>query len=192
MSWTNDTSNRSVFFDLLSPRQGDVVLDVGSGQGKVASLVQSTFSCEVHALDPNKKRASKAAKDHPGLKTCLAPSESVPYADSFFDKVYSTMAVHHFSDRRASLEEMVRVLKPVGTLLLVDVSPSSRVGKLCAFWENAVLRSHLSFLSMEDLSATLSRVPGLTVTDRVLRGQVYFVKGTKGAPPTDPSQASLR
>jgi ubiquinone/menaquinone biosynthesis C-methylase UbiE len=61
--------------------------------------VQQASGSEVHALDPNVKRIQFIQEHYPKLKPCLSASDAIPYADAFFDKVYSTAAVHHFPDQ---------------------------------------------------------------------------------------------
>lgn len=50
------------------------------------------------------------------LKSRLGSAENLPFHDSFFDRAYSTMALHHFSDLGKALGEFARILKPCGYL----------------------------------------------------------------------------
>ena len=49
----------------------------------------------------------------------LAPVESLPFPDSFFDKVLCVHALYFWKDLDASLREIARVLKPGGCLGLL-------------------------------------------------------------------------
>jgi ubiquinone/menaquinone biosynthesis C-methylase UbiE len=184
LSWTRNEARRTAFLRLLSPGPSEKILDVGAGKGDVASLVQQTGSCEVHALDPDKKRIEIAKREHPNVKTCASGSESIPYESGSFDKVYSTMAVHHFADQEKSFREIARVLKPGGTLVIADISTRSFLGKLGGFFENTLMRAHLRFLSLEELVAMLGREGEFVVKEGEESGSGYFVQAVKIAGPS--------
>lgn len=145
-------------------------------------MVQATGSSEVHALDPDKKRIELVRRERPNLKTCLSGSESIPYEDGFFDKVYSTLAVHHFTDQEKSIGEIARVLKPGGILVVVDVTPQSLFGRISRFLENVLMRGHLHFLSLEEFVGMLRREGEFEVKETKADGQGYFVQAVKGWP----------
>lgn len=178
MSWVGG-NNRATFLRLLSPGQNDRILDVGSGKGEIAAIVQQAGSSEVHALDPDSKKISAAQRDNPKLKTCVSGSESIPYESGFFDKVYSTMAVHHFADQEKSFREIARVMKPGGVLVIVDVAPNSLSGRFMQFLENAIFRAHLKFLTLEQLVGQLGREGEFAVTESKADGSRYFVQAVK-------------
>ncbi len=46
----------------------------------------------------------------------------LPYPDASFDTVLSTMAFSGYPDGRRALSEMVRVLRPGGMLVIIDVN----------------------------------------------------------------------
>ena len=179
MSWIRNETRRATFLQLLSPGPNDRILDVGAGKGDVAALVQQTGSCDVYALDPDKRRIAVASKTHPDVKTCVSGSESIPYEDGFFDKVYSTMAVHHFTDQVKSFKEIARVLKPGGILVVVDINSRSFLGRLGRFLENTVMRSHLHFLTLEELVVMLGREGELVVRESKESGPGYVVQAVK-------------
>ena len=181
MSWVKNDVRRTTFLRLLSPGPNEKILDVGAGKGDVAALVQQTGSCDVYALDPDKKRIGLAQKAHPNVKVCVAGSESIPYEAGFFDKVYSTMAVHHFADQDKSFKEIARVLKSGGVLVVADISSRSFLGRLGRFLENSVMRSHLRFLNREELVAMLGREGEFVVKEAKESGSGYLLQAVKAA-----------
>jgi len=187
MSWVKNDARRTTFLQLLSPGPNQTILDVGAGKGDVAALVQQAGSCEVHALDPDSKRIALLQREHPNVKACLSGSESIPYDGGFFDKVYSTMAVHHFADQEKSFREIARVLKPGGTLVIADISTRSFLGKLGGFFENTIMRAHLRFLNLEELVAMLGREGEFAVKEAKEGGSGYFVQAVKTAGPSQPA-----
>ena len=53
------------------------------------------------------------------IVNCCA--EELPFLDNSFDIVFSRLASHHFTDVTAVFSEMVRVLKPGGKLVMIDM-----------------------------------------------------------------------
>ena len=56
------------------------------------------------------------------------PAEELGLSKESFDVIYSSFAIHHFTDRGRALDEMARVLKPTGTIRLVNISPEYMEG----------------------------------------------------------------
>lgn len=168
-------ADREVFFRLLSAGPGDRVLDIGAGKGVVARRVLASNAGEVHALDPNEKNVAAMQRDSPELKASVSGAERIPYPDSFFSKVYTTMALHHFSDLDRALAEMARVLKPGGSLLIYDVDPSHGRGWVLQFIENSLFRRHLTFMKPDQLVERLAATGNFNVSESLVGGSGYFV-----------------
>jgi arsenite methyltransferase len=56
------------------------------------------------------------------IEVVTADALALPFADSSFDKVLTSLMMHHVADTKKALNEMVRVLKPGGTLVIADVN----------------------------------------------------------------------
>ena len=108
---------------LVNPN-GGIVLDIGTGAGHMAFAMSRSVD-EVVASDPTPQMlevTAKAAREKglTNIKTQLAYAEDLPFGDQHFDGVMSRVAAHHFKDREMFLDEVDRVLKPGGWILLVD------------------------------------------------------------------------
>ncbi len=182
LAWADKETNRSIFLRLLAPRAGERIVDVGAGNGKIAALVASK-GCEVHAIEPNQKRLDQLRRELPAVESKLASSEKIPYPDGYFDKVYSTLALHHFSDRSQSVREFARILKPQGLLLIAEIRPSSARGRLLRFLENGILRADLKFLEMGTLGELVAEGGLFEETDRQIGSSIYFVSCVRAAAP---------
>jgi len=99
----SDTHREGRDLDLLvSWAEGKTALDVASGGGHVARRLRER-GFEVTTLDPA-----------PGMRAdVLAPAEHIPFADGSFDTVATRIAPHHFTDIRAAIAEMARVVQRV-------------------------------------------------------------------------------
>ena len=58
------------------------------------------------------------------LSLDVADARSLPYSSGSFDYVVSHMTMHHIDDIEGALDEMLRVLKPGGRIIIVDLNPT--------------------------------------------------------------------
>ena len=121
----------------LSPLPGQKILDLGCGSGTLAiELCDKEPQARVTGLDADPeilKRARAKAAGRAGITFDEGFSNDLPYEDSAFDAVVSTLFFHHLSPetRRETAAELVRVLRPGGRLHVADwdrpASPLMRV-----------------------------------------------------------------
>jgi SAM-dependent methyltransferase len=125
-----ETMLRREILDLAEIAQGDHVLDCGCGTGSTA-LLASDYCGEsgiVFGIDATpsflasaKKKAASQHKLNVSFQEGLA--ESIPVSDNSFDVLVCTFTFHHLPGdeiQNKVLDEMKRVLKPGGRLLIVD------------------------------------------------------------------------
>lgn len=103
-------------------RPGERVLDVACGTGVVARIAVERVGPDgsVAGLDPNPGMLAVARESVPSGATVdwhEAPAEAVPLPDGSFDVALCGMGLQFFSDRRAGLREIRRVLAPGGRLV---------------------------------------------------------------------------
>ena len=122
------TRLRTMLADDLELRPGDRALDVGCGPGRLALVfakrVGPTGSVDgVDAAEEMVNRASgQARKRGVAASFQVAFAQDLPFPDATFDAVACTLALHHVAedDQRTAVEEMYRVLKPAGRLLIAE------------------------------------------------------------------------
>jgi ubiquinone/menaquinone biosynthesis C-methylase UbiE len=115
-------------------------LDIGCGTGSLTLLIKKLHpGVEVVGLDPDPKALKIAARKaaRAGLAVQLDPgfSDQLPYPDASFDRVFSSLMFHHLDEavKSATLREVRRVLRPGGSLHLLDFGPPrSRVSRALA------------------------------------------------------------
>jgi len=168
-----------LFFDVLAPAAGEKILDVGAGKGSVANRVlQRSKGAEVYAVDPNEKRVASIRRDYPALKSSLAAAEGLPFPDSFFDKAYTTMALHHYSDLGMALKELRRVLKSGGRFVVVDVDPESAEGRVFRFF-GRLTGEHMNLMSQDQLVSRLKAEEGFRVDSSARLKSRYIVQAVR-------------
>lgn len=109
--------------ELTQAAQG-VVLEVGAGGGQNFSFYDPAITTRVEAVEPNAymlARARQAAAEaRVPIHLTAAPAEQLPFADATFDVALATFVFCSVDDPAIGLDEMHRVLKPGGTLLLFE------------------------------------------------------------------------
>jgi demethylmenaquinone methyltransferase / 2-methoxy-6-polyprenyl-1,4-benzoquinol methylase len=109
--------------------EGMSLLDTGSGTGVIAALGQEIVGRRglVVALEPSLGMMSHAARR--GVRRRVRGiAEALPFSDRRFDRLTMGYALRHVADLRATFQEYLRVLKPGGKVLLLEITrPSSRV-----------------------------------------------------------------
>jgi ubiquinone/menaquinone biosynthesis C-methylase UbiE len=109
----------------LQCQPGQKALDIATGGGHTA-LFFAKQGLGVTAADiaPGMLAQARALLQEEGLPldTREHPAEALPYEDASFDLVTCRVAAHHFSSPASFIREAARVLKPGGSLLLIDGS----------------------------------------------------------------------
>ena len=124
-----DTIWRKKAIDRLKDRDPKVILDVATGTADVAleitkrlnptKVVGLDISAEM--LEVGRKKVSKRKKDDI-IELTLGDSENLPFEDNTFDAITVAFGVRNFENLENGLNEMRRVLKPDGRLVVLEFS----------------------------------------------------------------------
>lgn len=108
-------------------RSGDRVLDVGCGPGYLARMMARAVGSEgsvvgIDAAPEMTEYAGRRARHLPSCRFEPGDAQSLAFPDATFDVVVSSLLIHHLPEdgRPRAVREMLRVLRPGGTLLLAD------------------------------------------------------------------------
>jgi len=101
------------------------VLDLGCGAGH-ASFAVAPVAASVVAYDLAQPMLdvvehAKVQRGLDNISTRQGDVARLPFADASFDMVVTRFSAHHWGDVAAALAESWRVLRPNGTLLVVDI-----------------------------------------------------------------------
>lgn len=93
------------------------VLDVGCGNALFTQWLRDRGGA-VYGIDHNGRNCRLGKRDYPTLHLAASAAEQLPFADDTFDCVVCSDTIEHTDDDAASVAELVRVVKPGGTVVL--------------------------------------------------------------------------
>ena len=135
----------------LEPSPDCRLLDAGGGTGRVSAFLKEHVGSVV--LSDISMGMLKEAAEKDGLRPTCALTETMPFADDFFDCVLMVDALHHVNDQAQTASELWRIIKPGGRIVIQEPDIRRFSVKLIAIAEKlALMRSHfLAPQKMADL-----------------------------------------
>lgn len=96
-------------------------LDVGCGAGYSLMKAKNQLNCDIKGIDPEPGAhgvGRYTSEEWKSLPIIQGSAENLPYEDNSFDVVYSSHVLEHVNSEKQALDEMKRVLKPDGVLII--------------------------------------------------------------------------
>ncbi|MCB9478024.1 MAG: class I SAM-dependent methyltransferase [Deltaproteobacteria bacterium] len=112
--------------ELLDVGPEDNVLEIGFGPGVFLEKAAARTSGHVAGVDHSDvmvaqaKRRNKATIAEGRMRVVQGDASSLPFPDAHFDRVLSINSYHHWHDPAAAMNEIARVLKPGGAVVIVE------------------------------------------------------------------------
>ncbi len=134
---TRERAFKSALINQAAIKPEQRVLDVACGTGTLAISIKTQFpSAHLRGLDGDVKilvmAKKKAANNKVEIQFDHGVSYDLPYPDSNFDRVVSTLFFHHLPwlDKVRTAREALRVLQPGGELHVADWGSATGVMRL--------------------------------------------------------------
>ena len=136
LSLGRDVSWRKMVARRVAAARPELVLDVCTGTGDLALAIHETSVVGTDFCLPMLSVAqSKISSRGRSLPLYAADALRLPIADASVDVVTVGFGIRNFADLDAGLAELVRVLRPAGTLLVLEFSrPRGPLAPLLGWW----------------------------------------------------------
>lgn len=128
ISFGTDVNWRKKVLKMVSKNQPKVILDVATGTGDLAILMTQTGAEKIYGLDISagmldvgRQKIAQKNMNHQ-IEMILGDSESIPFDDNYFDAITVAFGVRNFENLEVGLSEILRVLKPNGTFVILETS----------------------------------------------------------------------
>jgi SAM-dependent methyltransferase len=129
------------FAAFAAVRDGDVILDVGSGTGSLAFALADAFpSLRVTGVDPSAAYA-RAAQHHATtdrVRFFVGDAQALEFPGAAFDKTLSLLCLNFVPEPQRALREMIRVTRADGVVAAAVWDYADGMEMLRIFWDEAV------------------------------------------------------
>jgi demethylmenaquinone methyltransferase/2-methoxy-6-polyprenyl-1,4-benzoquinol methylase len=111
--------------DLARVGPGKRALDVATGTGDLA-VALAARGAEVVGADFSDGMLERARQKAPGIRFEHADALALPYEDGSFDAATVGFGARNFGDLERGLAEMVRVVRPGGRVVILEITTPTR------------------------------------------------------------------
>jgi demethylmenaquinone methyltransferase/2-methoxy-6-polyprenyl-1,4-benzoquinol methylase len=171
-------------------RPGDRVLDAACGTGDLAVADHRAGAASVTGLDFSPRMLALARRKAPGLEWVEGDLLALPFPDDTFDAATVGFGVRNVGDLELALRELGRVLRPGGTLAVLEITrPRGLLRPFFTLWFDRIVpllgrllpggaayaylpASVARFPSAEELAGLLERAGFAEVRFRLLAGSI--------------------
>jgi SAM-dependent methyltransferase len=140
--WSRELAPLLVTF--AGVRDGDAVLDVGSGTGALtAAVVAAAPSSRVISIDFAEPYVAFARAHHREdlVRFEVGDAQQLRFPDASFERALSLLALNFIPDPARALDEMIRVTRPGGTVAAAVWDYGEGMQMLRVFWDEAIALS---------------------------------------------------
>ncbi len=132
--------------DFFVNKKVSTILDTGTGTGDFIEVLKEVFNeARITGIDPNNESLQEAVKRFPEITFVEMSAEKLEFDDNSFDLVSISMALHHLPDIQKALNEIQRVVKPGGWIIVNELfsdnlNPAEEVHKMLHHFRSKIDR----------------------------------------------------
>jgi demethylmenaquinone methyltransferase/2-methoxy-6-polyprenyl-1,4-benzoquinol methylase len=121
LSFGQDPRWRRFLVSRIDAGPRDTVLDVATGTGAVARELIAQKGCTIVGLDQSPEMLAEARRRLPATATLVeGRAQKLPFPDATFDALTFTYLLRYVDDPGATLQELVRVVRPGGSIAALE------------------------------------------------------------------------
>ena len=143
--------------EIIDPYGNENVLEIACGTCAFGRMLAPHIS-KIYELDVTeamleigKKENEKAGINN--VEYVVGEAEQLPFPNNTFDIVVTRLAFHHFKDPKMVFNEMCRVLKDNGQLVIIDMLARQQSNEIADIYEKLRDPSHIKCLTLDEFNS---------------------------------------
>lgn len=153
------------------------VLDLGGGTGRLAEQMLAV-GADVWLLDSSPQMLEQARKVLPPERVIHGDATTLPFNESTFDVITVVDAFHHIREQENTLKACLRILRPAGSIYLVEFDPCALSIRILAALER-ILGEPALFLAPQELEKQLLSAGFTDVSTEYILADEYITHAVK-------------
>jgi len=128
LEWVKNSIHLKEIINAVNPKKGDLILDVGTGTGVVASVL-APFAKMVIGIDISQKMLNKA-EHHENIYYLKLDARESFFQDNMFSKIVARQIIHHLhgTDAQYAIDLCYKALRLRGHLIIAEpVCPAENI-----------------------------------------------------------------
>lgn len=117
----NHRKKQAIIIDRTAAQSGDTVLEVGCGNGLHAVGYDQRYT--YYGVDLSQSLVEETQRQIGSGVVTQANAMDLPYESNTFDAVVGCAILHHLNDYEQAIQEWQRVVKPGGSVTLMEPNP---------------------------------------------------------------------
>ena len=172
ISWLGVNYRRYVLYPVLAYHAKGLTLDVGCGTGEFLKVVKGSLGVDINEY-------CVLHCQNAGLNVTQMEADVLPFENCLFETIVLENVLEHIEDPKYLLDEIHRVLKPMGRLIIGV--PLQKGYKMDAdhkiFYDSKILKVVLQSYNLDFKKSFEMPLPGL---GRFLNSACLYTVSTKG------------
>ena len=186
----SDNSNQyglNLMLKLSNPGKEDTALDVACGPGiiacKFAKLVSHVTGIDISPFLIERAKSVQKEQGLNNMEWKVGDVSNLPFNDESFSIVMTRASFHHIVDRIRVLEEMIRVCKIGGKILVVEVTPDNDKKEAFNHVEKLREPSYTNALTIEELTKTMKELGVVNIRSELFDVEMNLDKTLQASSP---------
>jgi ubiquinone/menaquinone biosynthesis C-methylase UbiE len=137
----------------------EIALEIGCGNGNGARVIKRNFSPErIIAIDLDEKmiRIAKKRNRDESISFIAMDASRLDFPDNYFDAVFDFGIIHHIPNWQDCLQEIYRVLKHNGEVVIEDLSIESFTTGVSKLWKRCLVHPYKEMYSTRQFKEYLT------------------------------------
>ena len=137
-AYLQEKHEMAVLMQMLSPEKFDSVLEIGCGNGAGTKLIKKYFHPDyIVGIDFDEKMIQIAKQNviDPIITFEVMDASKIDFPDVSIDAIFDFGVIHHIPNWQDCIDEIKRVLKPGGKLIIEELSRESFSGFSGSIWK---------------------------------------------------------